>query len=327
MINLSLTREMLNSIIRWQNQNIVVYGGSLTKSREMDIQAIVSDMLLLKKLGINMIFISDYEKNSFIKKIIKKDIDLYEVKNDKELTILLQKLKVIKLFILSKVDGIFTKKNLIWEMTDKEAEKFLKKKENATGTMRKNIKLATQLCRNGTNRIHFVNSKKREAFLKEFLTSKGSGTMIYSGNSDYKTIRSAVAIEADEIVRIIRNSLNISISEEFIVREIKKFIVFAVDGYPHSIMMIDSRTYDDALRLNYIALSGEFELSFALIPLVQYAIEETAKLKKGELLIPAINAPILIGIQPWFLKSGFKKESRRDINQKITQTWVRKTTK
>ncbi len=313
---------MLSSIIRWKEQQVVVYAGLSAAEREADMHVVIGDMILLESLGIEIVFACNSKSQSCVEKVRRQGIVVHEIEKDDDLVELLEKLKAVKFFFLSKKDGIYLKGSLVHDITDKEAKKLLAKKGAITGGMRRKIELAVSLCKSGAKRIHFANVCRREAFLQEFLTGKGSGTMIYGGSSSYNVVRPAVKDDSPEIVRILQNSLNSTVVEEVIAKQIDRFMVFAVDGYPHATTMLQPKL-DGNMEISYLALSGEFEASNVLSPLIKHAIGKTADLHKKELFIPVDRAPALIGIQPWFLNLGFKKEIRYRPNKTPTKVWVK----
>ena len=316
-------KEIISNIARCRNSSVVVYVNLSESFGEKYVEEIVSDMALLKSVGINIIFTCKGENNDKILQLAKQhNIDAYDIKNEDDLLEKSKSFNALKIFFLCEVDGIFYHHKLIKEMTLEEVEKNLKKENIITGSMEKKVRIALTACAQGVKRVHFVNGKKRGAFLKEFLSGEGSGTMIYVNNPPYKIVRQAKKEDIFDIARIVRNSNRYSAIIENIERNIKSFTVFAIDGYVHAVIMVSY--CDDSVEVGFLGSSEENNSSEAIYKLLKFAVKEAQKKNKKFFYVPANKATSLIGIQPWFLKMGFKSESlKTKQSNNYSKVWVK----
>lgn len=322
-MNTLLIKEIISNIARWRNLCVVVYVNLSGPSCEKYMEEIVGDMALLTNVGINIVFACKGENNKNLLQLTRQQhIDAYNVKDENDLLKKSKSVNAVKLFFLCEVDGIFHRNKLIGEMTTEEAKEMLKKEKIITGSMKKKVQTALRACTQGVKRVHFVNGKKRGAFLKEFLSGEGSGTMIYVNDPPYKTIRQAEKEDIFDIARILRDSVGYSAIIENVVQNLEYFTVFAVDNYVHAIIMVSY--CDDSAEVGFLRSSEEIKSSEAIYKLLQFAITEAQKRNKKFFYVPANKAPALIGIQPWFLRLGFKSQSlKTKQSNDYTKVWVK----
>ncbi len=202
------------------------------------------------------------------------------------------------------------------EITSVEAENLINK-SIVRGSLSEKVRLAIQLCDGYVERVHFINGLKEGAFIDEFLSNKGSGTMIYYSRMPYKKLRQAVARDIDSVVNIIRNSVDSSIVEDVVLQHIENnYIVFTVDGCIHAVALFICNK--SVIEIGYLAHTNEFDASEALRLLIEYIINNASS-DVLKVTIDPSKSPSLIGIWPWFLNLGF---SRQEI-KKGQKKWVK----
>lgn len=323
-MNTLLTKEILGNVARWRGSYVVVYANLSKSFCGKDMEDVVGDMALLVSVGINIVFACKGENNEKLLKLAKRqNITAYDIKDEDDLLEKSKSVGAVKLFFLCEVDGIFHNNKLIGEMTIKEAGEMLKKEKVITGSMKKKVQTALRACSQGVKRVHFANGKKRGAFLGELLSGKGSGTMIYVDSPPYKIVRQAKKEDIFDITRILRNSAEYSAITEDIARNIKHFTVFAIDDCVHAAIMISD--HDDSAEVDFLASSEEFEAPESVYKLLQFTITKAQKRNKKFFHIPANRAPVLISIQPWFLRLGFKSQSLKTArSNNRTKVWTKR---
>ncbi len=316
------TREMLSSLIRWNGKRVLVCS-AFPRKKESNFEAIIEDIHLLDSLGVDLHFLCNSVDIPFLENTLQeRGVKYHEVVEEKDLFTLVEVLKASKFFFLCNTDGIFNKGKLVSEMTDMEAQELLEEENVVNGLMRTCLEYAVGFCDIGISRVHFTNICRREAFLEEFLTGKGSGTMIYRAGSSYKKVRSATRSDIPEVTRILKSLLNGCVFESFIAENIDKFVVFAIDGYPYGALMLNPEV-NGKMKMSYLGYSSELAVSEVLTPLIKYAVNKSMKLRKKQLYLCAEQAPPLVGILPDFLNFGFKKERMFDLNQGSKEVWVK----
>lgn len=319
----SLMKEMLGNVARWRNSNVVVYVSLPQTFSGKDMEEVVNDIALLVSVGVKIIFACKGENNKkFLQLARQQKIPAYDVKNEDDLLKKIKNVKVVKLFFLCEVDGVFNCNKLVGEMTVKETKEMLKQEKVVTGSMKEKVQIALNACEQGVKRVHFVNGKKRGAFLEEFLSGKGSGTMIYTDNSPYKKVRKAKKRDVFDIARMLRNFSGYSTVTKNIEKNLESFLVFAIDDCIHATMMVSY--YEDSVEVDFLASSEELESLEPVCELLQFAITEAQKKNKKFFYIPANRALVLIGIQPWFLKLGFESQFlKTKKTNDYTKVWVK----
>jgi acetylglutamate kinase len=87
-------------------------------------------------------------------------------------------LKAEKLIILTDVDGVMEKGNLISRMSASEAEEMLSKKDILSGGMRPKLGACLEAVKAGVGSAHILNGTLLHALLLELFTDAGVGTMV-----------------------------------------------------------------------------------------------------------------------------------------------------
>ncbi len=309
MHNFGLLREALGNIARWRDISVLIHIELDNINQEKYIAIILGDIALLKYAGID-IFITCIGKRTdfFVKRAAQRNVEVYPIGHIVEIEDIAQKRNVVKVFFLCEGDGIYHN-GLIHEMTVKEAvcaidDGFL------SGTMQEKLQMGVKLCMKGVRRVHFVNGKRNGAFLDEFLSSKGSGTMVYDDTFPYKVVEKVKTEEVVDVVSIIQERVDSSIVEEVVMQRVDDVTVFSVDGYVHAVIISSYNKDKEIYQVDYLAHSEEFDASEALNQLLQCAIEEAEHLGAQTLVVDPNKAPKLIGIQPWFLQLGFVRSKQ-----------------
>ena len=146
--------------------------------------------------------------------------------------------------------------------------------------------------------------------------------MIYVDNPPYKTVRQAKKKDIFDITRVLRDSMLYSTVTEEVARNVENFTVFAIDDCAHAAIMVSC--HDGSAEVDFLASSEGFEAPESIYRLLQFTITEAQKRNKKFFHIPAYRAPILIGIQPWFLRLGFKSQSlKTGRSNNRTKVWTK----
>lgn len=223
-----------------------------------------------------------------------------------------------KIIFVTNYNGIYDKnRQLIAEMTIQEAEKLLDKKI-ITGKARRIIEAAIIACKTCKNmlRVHIVNGGKNGSLLKEIFLCEGTGTMLYA--SSYQEMREANKNDIQDIIIILQNSkfwrsLNINYSE--IIKNIKKFLVYAVDQQVYGCCMITDDNELSVIQIDYLAVLQEYENSNILKAMLEYILKNHNHAKQYIAMAKEKNL-IWLGMYPWFIKElAFKKNN---------DTWIKK---
>lgn len=88
-------------------------------------------------------------------------------------------------------------------------------------------------CKNGVERAHFIDGRKKDAFLKEIFTTQGEGLLI--SNYDYHQIRKAENKDVGRILELIRNANELGEFRHRIEEDVRSYIndfyVFELDNH------------------------------------------------------------------------------------------------
>ncbi len=313
----ALLRESLANVSQWRGRRVIVHVDLNILNKEKYTSPIIGDALFLHNAGIEMTFsCAGTGASAFVQKASARGVNTVMIDAISEIVGLADRLEAVKVFFLCEGDGIYDHQHrLVREMTSQEATSML---QGAVvhGAMSEKVRLAVRLCEGGhVQRVHFANGRKEGAFLDEFLSSKGSGTMIYRDDPPYKVVRQAVPDDAVGIAHMIRDTVDSSIVEEVVLRRVGDCVVFTVDGHIHATAV--SSYEDGMIRVEYLANSAEFDASEVLYALLRHIIDDATRRGARKITIDPSRAPILIGIWPWFLELGFRKTALSARNHKL----------
>jgi len=175
----------------------------------------------------------------------------YNVPSDEIALEAAEKLKAIKLFIISLSDGI--RKNhyeipdsietgengRIARLTPQEAVRILQinsgRVENGDKALEE-LALAVKASGAGVERIHIINGAEEGAILKELFSNLGAGTMVYA--DEYESIRSIHTKDIPDILRLMEPLMQ----EGYLIRRTPEeiqtrkadYAVFEIDGQIHA---------------------------------------------------------------------------------------------
>lgn len=301
----TLLRETLASVSRWKGRRVIVHVDVAVLNKEKYTAPLISDALLLQNVGIEMHFLCTGKgAQAFADRSRERGVDAVVIGGIDDIPKLAESFKAVKVFFLCDGDGIFRDHILIREMTVQESASMVGSGCIA-GTMQKKLRLAVQMLNGGcVHRVHFANGRKEGAFLDEFLSSKGSGTMVYKDQPPYKKVRSATVDDVVDITHVIR-SIDSSIVEEVVASHINDLMVYSVDGHVHAVAMVLSG--QGVVKVEYLAHSTEFDASESLYALLECVINMARQSHAKKIVVESFRAPALIGIWPWFIRLGFKK--------------------
>lgn len=310
-----MIREILGSIAKWQSKVVLAH----VEKKHIEIEkygiTLLHDVALLRNVGIDVkVSYRDGQSESFRQRALQLAIPVHPIGALSDILDLAEEQGVAKVFFLCDSDGIFRrnsrreKSTLVSDMTAKEARGMLDRNE-VNGPIGDMLSVAVELCtRSPAERIHFVSGVRRDAFLMEFLYSRGAGTMVYGSMSPYKQIRCPTSEDAADVAQIIRKTVDSSMVEEFILENADSFLVFCVDDCVHAAMMTIAE--GDACVVKYLAQSQEFGGREGLEALLRHASDAGKEQGFSELRLDADRAPSLLGIEPWFLSLRFERKGK-----------------
>ena len=117
------------------------------------------------------------------------------------------------------------------EITTDSISKWLEKEPDLPSAQKIQLTALTEACVRGVERCHLLDGSIEGALLAELLTPKGAGVMIT--NSSYKRIRPARLNDLQSIIGNLNSSTKhsaiVSLTPEYIERQIDNYIVYCVD--------------------------------------------------------------------------------------------------
>jgi amino-acid N-acetyltransferase len=169
----------------------------------------------------------------------------YRVNSDSVALAVAEALKAVKLMFITAQDGVLVQGRLIRQMLLADFESVLALQRNDIQPEQLSKALHTvAACKAGIPRVHVINGKVDEGLLAEVFSNDGIGTLIYA--NEYQQIRRAMkkdiraiqlltkkAVEADELVRRTRASIEKNLGDYFIFETDKNPVAcVALHVYP-----------------------------------------------------------------------------------------------
>lgn len=351
MESLKILKETLDYVRQFQGKIIVVKVSKIVLANKKKLTNVIRDIILLKNAGIEIVvthsstkFVRDswlsLEPVVFLNISTVADIKgqmaigvmpivFFEenplLSSEKAIASLAIKLGAVKIIYITNCDGIFQSgKFLIHEMDVEQARDMLNVPGAITHEMRRRVEVALMACAQGIPRTHIIGSREG-SLVKEILTSDGLGTMIYENM--YKEIRKAQKVDVAEIFEIVRESVKkISITLDFVEKNIKNFWVFAVDQQIYGCMSMEESIDKSLVEVAYLGIFTAYEDPLIFERLIRHALRIIPSESKCIFMDPGKNTNLL-GMYPWFKKLGFVKCTLRECgiaNSKSNKMWIRK---
>ncbi len=318
-------------------------GKIIGRAKELGI---IKDICLLKKIGINIIVAlnsNDVDKDQWknpecsfqyldietageTHKYLSQGkipvihcLHTKSMSSDKTIATLSGKLRSNKLIYVTDREGVFdNKKQLIREASVNSVRELIASKA-VTSRMKEKLESAIKACELGVYRVHIISGFKKGSLLKEIFSCDGVGTMIYSV-SPYTNIRKAKPEDIGNIFDILKSSLTTSINYADISSKIENFYVFTVDEQIHGCVMMEENTESGIAELIFAATSPSYESSEAIKELIEYIIQKEVSRKIKKIILEPEKNSIWLGLYPWFLQLGFKKEEEEKEQNKA---WIK----
>lgn len=325
-------QETLDYVRQFRGRIIVVKINKNVLANKEKLDSIVGDIVLLKNAGVDIVVThSDvtFTGKSWLSLEPAVFLDINSVSgiagqmalgitpivffdetpslsSEKAIASLAIRLGAIKIVYITNYDGIFQSGGiLIHEMDLAQARNMLELPGAVTQETRARLEVAIMACEQGIPRIHIIGSREG-SLLKEIFTCDGSGTMIYE--SMYQEIKPAKKSDVTKIFEAIKNSMKkISISLDFIEKNIGNFWVFAVDRQIHGCMLVEGENEKMTSKIEYLSVSTTYESPLIFERLIRHALSVIATETKCVFLDPEKNTNLL-GMYPWFKKLGFSKQ-------------------
>lgn len=177
--------------------------------------------------------------------------------------------------------------------------------------MENRVRLILSLPNKEEYRMHFISGHREGSFLKEILTCRGDGTMIYE-NHAYHNIRSAKLFDIASIFQIIeksnkRGDINISISENMIKKKLNSFRVLSIDGEIHVIACVNINRADNVINIEYLVTLNSYQHAIILIKDFLQQILQVLQIDliKSKIILERNKNILWLGMSPWFKEMGF----------------------
>lgn len=347
METLKVIRETLFYIQQFKDSVFVIRLGDKIVDRVEEL-GILRDISLLRDIGIkivifhsasnlridkwtsikNEIYQQDFSQIQNVRIAIKSDLlpvvycSSSSCSVEKMVCDMSVKLCAKKIIFVTHYDGIYGEdRRLISEMTVEEAEKLLDKKNILNGRAREKVEAAINACKEKIPRVHIINGGRDGSLLKEIFFCEGIGTMIYA-RLPYQDMRTARESDISNIINILRNSKvgrslkHIDYPE--ITKQIKNFVVYAVDEQVHGCFMATYEKEPPLMKIDYLAVSQTYEDSDALEKMLENILSQAREKELNYVIMEDEKNLIWLGMYPWFLNLGFQKFKTSDLS------WYRK---
>lgn len=329
--DLILLKEALEYVVAHRGKTFVIKLGRTVIERLPSL-GIVTDIKLLKDMGVNIIITHDIPEVICIEQLISakygknrnnvfdavraafEGIPMYyccETEGascDEVVASIAVENKAEKLIYLTPVDGIFANaKGLVSDMTVADAKK-LAEKRTVTGGMRDKLLAAILACEHNVPRVHIINGTREGTLLTELFTCKGSGTMVFN-IAPYHEVRKAEPTEFSDIADLLQtqDTFLTPVMAPEVISRYDQFFVFTVDHQVHGCMLMNNGT-NATLEVAYLATSRAYEGSeLVLKTLLEFAIDYASKDSVRRITLNPSKNPCWLRMQPWFYEMGFEK--------------------
>lgn len=222
------------------------------------------------------------------------------------------RLEAMKLIFLLDADGVRNgRRQLLTEMSTKDADALLAKSGKLTADVRLFLPAAIRACDNGVKRAHLISRHHDGALLLELFTRDGVGTMIAS--TALAHLRSATIDDVGGILAIIEpleaEGVLVRRSRERLESEIERFVVAEYDGHIVGCAALYAFPKERLGELAALAVHPDFRREGYGEALLQEIEARARKLKLQELFVLTTKS------SHWFLERGFRVATVADLPQ------------
>ncbi|MGI8896230.1 MAG: amino-acid N-acetyltransferase [Casimicrobiaceae bacterium] len=222
------------------------------------------------------------------------------------------RLEAMKLIFLLDADGVRNgRRQLLTEMSTKDAEALLAKSGKLSADVRLFLPAAIRACDNGVKRAHLISRHHDGALLLELFTRDGVGTMIAS--TALAHLRSATIDDVGGILANIEpleaEGVLVRRSRERLESEIERFVVAEYDGHIVGCAALYAFPKERLGELAALAVHPDFRREGYGEALMQEIEARARKLKLQELFVLTTKS------SHWFLERGFRVATVADLPQ------------
>jgi len=222
------------------------------------------------------------------------------------------RLEAMKLIFLLDADGVRNgRRQLLTEMSTKDAEALLAKSGKLSADVRLFLPAAIRACDNGVKRAHLISRHHDGALLLELFTRDGVGTMIAS--TALAHLRSATIDDVGGILANIEpleaEGVLVRRSRERLESEIERFVVAEYDGHIVGCAALYAFPKERLGELAALAVHPDFRREGYGEALLQEIEARARKLKLQELFVLTTKS------SHWFLERGFRVATVADLPQ------------
>jgi amino-acid N-acetyltransferase len=221
-----------------------------------------------------------------------------------------KQLKADKLIMLTDMDGIpqsgiKSGRNIIRELTQREAQSILEGKRKLKDSIRQTLMHAVSACHGGVARVHLINRHTDGALLLELFTRDGIGSLISSAS--FEDIRRATIDDVGGILDLIspleQEGILVRRSRELLEIEIDYFSVIERDGLIVACAALYPYPEDAIGELACLAVHPDYQKEGRGDELFNFNIKQARAMGILKLFVLTTRTA------HWFRERGFKPAS------------------
>ena len=178
------------------------------------------------------------------------------------------------------------------------------------------LKIASDACRQGVTRVHFVDGNMDGVLLTEIFSDFGSGTMIYTNN--YGKIRPMIQTDIPSVLSVMRPFIQsgklLPRTQEDLTLALEDYIVYELDGGVHACASL--HLYDDGqAEIAAVAVDDAYS-HMGIGPKMIEKLITQARTKNARSIFIMTTQAI-----DWFEKLGFTEDSIESIPASRRAKW------
>ena len=178
------------------------------------------------------------------------------------------------------------------------------------------LKIASDACRQGVTRVHFVDGNMDGVLLTEIFSDFGSGTMIYTNN--YGKIRPMIQTDIPSVLSVMRPFIQsgklLPRTQEDLALALEDYIVYELDGGVHACASL--HLYDDGqAEIAAVAVDDAYS-HMGIGPKMIEKLITQARTKNARSIFIMTTQAI-----DWFEKLGFTEDSIESIPASRRTKW------
>jgi amino-acid N-acetyltransferase len=242
----------------------------------------------------------------------------YNISSNELTTQLCHKLDIHKVFLIGIEEGIHTQKlNLpeaidvsehgIISAMDLEQTEYLLNNNVLDYHSKEYLRTALKACKEGAQRVHLISGLSEGSILQEVFSSRGEGTMVYQ--NQYLHIRPAFLDDLPEILKLIESQVEqgvlVARSQKEILKKLKDFFVFDVDGTLHGCAALHS--HSNCGEIAAVCVDSSAQSSGIGRKLVSRLLKLAQEKKMSKVILLTTQA------SDWFESMGFELGTPADL--------------